>query len=423
MTTKVIMGTQWGDEGKGKITDIFAQSAEMVVRYAGGNNAGHTVIANGKKYALHLIPSGILNKDVINVIANGVVINPKALIEEMEMLIQNGVSLENLFISDRAVLIMPYHITLDKYQEEEKENKVGTTGKGIGPAYEEKCARTAIRMIDLLNINNLEQKVVKNAIKYNKRFQDYFRKDMINVYKMVEDILEYAVKLKPYIVDTSIMIDNAISSGMNVVFEGAQSAMLDLDYGSYPYVTSSNPGAAGVAHGAGIGPNKIQEVIGIAKAYTTRVGEGPFPTEQDNKIGELIRQEGQEFGVTTGRPRRCGYLDMVPIRLAIRTNGITSLIINRLDTIGCLDEVKICIGYQTENGFIKEWPADLELLENAIPVYRAIDGWDSDLSKYKTFKEMPNNLKAYIKIIEEECGCKVSMIGTGPTRNDIIEVI
>ncbi len=421
MSTKVIMGAQWGDEGKGKITDIFAQDADMVVRYAGGNNAGHTIVVENQTYALHLIPSGILKENVINVIGNGVVVNLAALVYEMQKLKEKDISLKNLVISDRAHIIMPYHIMLDKCQEEaKKENKVGTTRKGIGPAYEEKCARTSIRMVDLLDESRLRNKIIENTMRYNLYFKKIYEKEPLDVYDIVNETIMYAREIKSYITDTSILINNAIKKGKNIVFEGAQSAMLDIDYGSYPYVTSSNSGASGVSHGAGIGPNEINEVYGIAKAYTTRVGEGPFPTEQDNEIGKQIREEGNEYGVTTGRARRCGYLDIVPLKLAIRTNGITKLIINRLDTIACLDEVKICTGYIVNGKLIDEWPADLSILENAKPIYLTFDGWTKSLSNYDNYESMPTNLKRYVEAIETFCKCKVAFIGTGPTRKDII---
>jgi len=421
MSSAVIIGTQWGDEGKGKITDYLAEKADVVVRYQGGNNAGHTVELKDKRYKLHLIPSGILYKGKLCIIGNGTVIDPEALIEEINGLIRDGIDVSGLRISDRAHIIFPYHKKFDDLEENLKGHKdIGTTRKGIGPAYADKHERIGIRMCDLINKNVFEEKLRANLEKKNKILERIYGEKPYDFKEMLDRYLEYAEILRKYITDTSVVVYNAIKEGKKVLFEGAQGTLLDIDLGTYPYVTSSHPIAGGVCIGAGIGPTMIDRVIGVVKAYTTRVGKGPFPTELKDEIGNYIREKGYEYGTTTGRPRRCGWLDLVIIRYAIRVSGITDLAITKLDTLGGIDKIKICTAYRYKGDLIYDFPACLEMLAECEPVYEEFDGWDEDISGIRNYSELPYNCRVYLERIEELCETKISIMSVGPKRDQTI---
>lgn len=423
MSTKIVIGTQWGDEGKGKYIDILAQDSDLVVRFSGGNNAGHTIVANGNKYALHLVPSGILHPGKTCIIGNGVVVDPSVLISELRDLSQKGVNTENLLVSDRAHVIMPYHKVLDELQEKSRgDNSLGTTKRGIGPTYADKTERCGIRMCDLINEKVFREKVKSNLEIKNLIIEKVYGGEKLNADKIIEEYLEYANILRKQITDTNAILFDAIGSGKNILFEGAQATFLDLDFGTYPYVTSSNPVAGGVCVGAGIGPTYIDEVYGVLKAYTSRVGAGPFPTEQDNAIGDKIRELGFEYGTTTGRPRRCGWLDLVMIRYAARVNGLTALAINHVDTIGKLEKIKLCTSYKKDGAIIRHFPASLEELSKCEPVYEEFDGWDEDISNIRDYNSLPPNAKKYLSRIEEIVEVKVKLIGVGKERTNTIVV-
>jgi len=421
MSTLVIVGTQWGDEGKGKITDYLAEKADVVVRYQGGNNAGHTVEKGGVQYKLHLIPSGILYPDKICIIGNGVVIDPASLIDEIENLEKQGVSIENLKISDRAHIVFPYHIRQDELEELAKgKNDLGTTRKGIGPCYMDKSERIGIRVCDLIKPKVLEEKLKRNIEKKNKLFRDLYGVEGFDFDEMYKKYLEYAEKIKPFVTDTTVLLYDLIKSGKKVLFEGAQGTLLDLDLGTYPYVTASHPIAGGVTVGAGIGPTMIDEVIGVVKAYTTRVGKGPFPTELFDENGDFLREKGHEYGTTTGRPRRCGWLDAVILKYSVRVSGITHFALTKLDTLTGLKKIKICTGYRFKGEIITDFPASLEDLAQCEPVYEEFDGWEEDIQGAKTFDDLPYNAQKYIKRIEELIGIKAAIISVGPERNQTI---
>lgn len=423
MSTKIVIGTQWGDEGKGKYIDILAQDSDLVVRFSGGNNAGHTIVANGNKYALHLVPSGILHPGKTCIIGNGVVVDPGVLIGELRSLNEKGVNTDNLFISDRSHVIMPYHKVLDELQEKSRgTNSLGTTKRGIGPAYADKTERCGIRMCDLIDEKLFKEKVKSNLEIKNLIIEKVYGGEKLDADKIIEEYLEYAKILKKQITDTNFMLFTAISEGKNILFEGAQATFLDLDFGTYPYVTSSNPVAGGVCIGAGIGPTYINDVYGVLKAYTSRVGAGPFPTEQNNEIGDKIRELGFEYGTTTGRPRRCGWLDLVMIRYAARVNGLTALAINHVDTIGKIDKIKLCTSYKKDGALINHFPASLEELAKCEPVYEEFDGWNEDISDIRDFTSLPANAKKYLSRIEEVVGVKVKLIGVGKERTNTIVV-
>lgn len=418
MSTVVVVGTQWGDEGKGKITDYLAESAEVVARYQGGNNAGHTILIENKKYKLHLIPSGIFYSDKICVLGNGMVINPKALIEEINYIHENGFSTENLKISDRAHLIMPYHLLLDGLEEERKgANKIGTTRKGIGPCYMDKAARNGIRVADLMDAEEFERKLRHMVAEKNALIEQLYGAKGIDVEEILKEYLGYADIIRPYVTDTSVVLNDAIDQGKRVLFEGAQGVMLDIDQGTYPYVTSSNPIAGGVCIGSGVGPTKIHQVIGVAKAYTTRVGDGPFPTEQDNEIGNWIREKGNEYGTTTGRPRRVGWFDSVVVRHARRVSGITGLSINHLDVLTGLEKVKICTSYKYKGEVIEHYPSSLKVLFECEPVYEELPGWDEDISSAKSLDDLPENARHYLERLSQLTGIPISIFSVGPNRD------
>ena len=415
----VVLGAFYGDEGKGKIIDYLSKDVKYAVRFSGGNNAGHTIDVDGHKFAFHLIPSGILNKNVKAILGNGVVIDPKVLIEEINNLKANGYKVDNLYISDKAHLILPYHIALDEMQEDLRNNrKIGTTKRGIGPAYCDKFERCGIRMEDF--ISNKFKSYLKTNIK-NKNItlksHGYSEIDFDEVYK---EYKEYAKILKPYVCDTITMLHKAIKNKESILCEGAQATLLDVDFGSYPFVTSSNPTIGGVSTGTGIGARYINDVYGVIKAYSSRVGEGPYVTELKDEIGDKIRELGHEYGTTTKRPRRCGWLDIVALNYAIMINGITAIAMNHLDTIGKLDKIKLCVAYEYKGKKEEYFSTSLDFLENSTPIYEEFKGNFGDISKCKTFEELPNNAKEYIKRIEELTNTKVKFIGTGAGRNDII---
>lgn len=422
MSTVVIVGTQWGDEGKGKIVDFLTEKADMVARYQGGHNAGHTVVINNEKYILHLIPSGILHKGKKCVIGNGVVIAPDALISEIDGLKERGIDTDgNLLISKNAHVIMPYHTAIEKENENRKGNKkIGTTGRGIGPSYTDKIARHGIRMMDLLTPNVFREKLSANLTTINFLLENLYKTAPLKADEIYDEYMRYAERLSKYIADTDVIINNKMDSGENVLFEGAQGTLLDIDHGTYPFVTSSNTIAGGACTGLGVGPTKINKVLGIVKAYTTRVGEGPFPTELKNEIGESIRQKGGEFGATTGRPRRCGWLDMVILKYSIRVNGLTGIALTKMDILDGMDKLKICVGYKHNGRLYEEFPKETEVLENCEPVYEEVEGWKESTLGIKEFGRLPANAKRYIKKIEEMLKTEIQIISTGQKRDEII---
>lgn len=415
----VVLGTFYGDEGKGKIIDYLGSNADIAVRCSGGNNAGHTIEVNGIKFAFHLIPSGILNKGTIAVIGNGVVVDPKVLIEEMENLKEHGYSADNLRISDKAHIILPYHVEMDKLLEENRgNNKIGTTARGIGPAYCDKYERCGIRAEDLIS-DRFEELLTININNKNKIFEMYGH-ETVDLEKTLADYKEYAKILKPYITDTVTLIHNALDEGKKVICEGAQATLLDIDFGSYPFVTSSNPSIGGVCTGSGVGARDIGEVYGVLKAYSSRVGAGPYVTEQNNEIGDTIRELGHEYGTTTKRPRRCGWLDLVALKYAVRLNGITGLAVNHVDTIGKLDNIKLCVAYNCNGKETTDFSTNVDFLNNSYAVYEDFDGNFGDISNCKSFEELPDNAKKYLRRIEEFTGVPVKFIGTGAGREDMI---
>lgn len=420
----VVVGTQWGDEGKGKYIDILSEDADYVVRFSGGNNAGHTIVYDGMKFAMHLIPSGILRKNVTCIIGNGVVVDPKVLLSEISNLKEREIEMATLYVSDRAHMIMPWHIELDNLQEERRNKTgsgLGTTKRGIGPAYTDKAERSGIRMGDLMDAETFKQKVydvieIKNAI-----IEKVYGGNPLDADKIIEEYLAYAEQLKPYVRDVNAIIHRALEEEKTVLFEGAQATFLDLDFGTYPYVTSSNPIAGGVCTGAGVGPRMITSVLGVMKAYTSRVGAGPFVTELVDETGDKIRELGHEYGTTTGRPRRCGWLDAFMLKYAARINGLTGLCMNHLDTIGKLDTFKLCVGYKLDGKLIDYYPSNLKELERCEPIYEEFEGWkDIDISKMRRFESLPVEAKRYIRRIEEIIGVPIKYIGVGPGREQTI---
>jgi len=418
MSSVVVVGTQWGDEGKGKITDFLAEKAEVVARYQGGNNAGHTIVFNGKKYKLHLIPSGIFYKDKICVIGNGMVVDPTALVKELEYLHEFGVDTSNLRISDRAHVILPYHLKIDQVEEARKgANKIGTTGKGIGPAYMDKAARIGIRMADLLDRAEFEKKLSRNLEEKNRLFEKVYDTEGFTLESILDPYLEAAEIIRPYVVDTSVVLNDAIDAGRRVLFEGAQGVMLDIDQGTYPFVTSSNPVAGGVCIGSGVGPTKIHQVVGVAKAYTTRVGDGPFPTELLDATGDHIRETGKEYGTTTGRPRRVGWFDSVVVRHARRVSGITGLSLNSIDVLTGIPTLKICTAYNYKGQVVDSYPANLNTLADCEPIYEELPGWTEDITSCKTLEELPENARHYIERVSFLTGIPIAVFSVGPDRD------
>jgi adenylosuccinate synthase len=423
VSTVVVVGTQWGDEGKGKITDYLAERAEVIARYQGGNNAGHTIVFSGKKYKLHLIPSGIFYADKICVIGNGMVVDPQALVEELTYLHNHGVSTDNLRISDRAHVILPYHLKLDAVEEDSKgSNKIGTTKKGIGPAYMDKAARIGIRVTDLMNPPEFSKKLKRNLEEKNRLFEKVYEVEGFRLDTILEEYLKLAEIIRPYVCDTSVVLNDAIDSGRRVLFEGAQGVMLDIDQGTYPFVTSSNPVAGGVCIGSGVGPTKIHQVVGVAKAYTSRVGDGPFPTELQNEIGNRIREVGNEYGTTTGRPRRVGWFDSVVVRHARRVSGITGLSLNSIDVLTGIETIKICTAYIYKGEVLHHFPADLNMLAECEPVYEELPGWYEDITQVKGFADLPENARHYIERISTITGIPIAIFSVGPDRTQTIVV-
>ncbi|WP_392485945.1 adenylosuccinate synthase [Haloimpatiens sp. FM7315] len=425
MSSFVVLGAQWGDEGKGKMTDYLAETAEMVVRFQGGNNAGHTVEVGDKQYKLHLIPSGILYDNKVNIIGNGVVLDPEALFNEIEYLEGLGVKVtpEKLLISDRAQLIMPYHKVLDGLKEKKRgKNDIGTTGKGIGPCYTDKMERSGIRVCDLLEEDTFKEKL-QDALEIKNPFiTDVLGGEAFDFDEICEKYLNFAKKIRPFVTDTSVKVYDSIKASKKVLFEGAQGTLLDIDYGTYPFVTSSNTIAGGVCTGGGIGPTMVNSAIGIAKAYTTRVGKGPFPTELEDEMGAWLRDKGQEFGVTTGRARRCGWLDLVILKSSARVSGLTSFAVTKIDTLAGLDKIKVCVGYDLNGEVIDYFPASLKKLAQCKPIYEEFDGWDESIKDATTYEELPSNAKKYLKKIEEFTGVKVAIVSVGPKRNQTIRI-
>ncbi|ADU32535.1 adenylosuccinate synthase [Evansella cellulosilytica] len=418
MPSVVVVGTQWGDEGKGKITDFLSEQAELVARYQGGNNAGHTIVFNGKKYKLHLIPSGIFNGDKTCVIGNGMVIDPKALVEELKYLHDHEVDTSNLRISNRAHVILPYHLKLDAVEEDSKgANKIGTTRKGIGPAYMDKAARVGIRIADLLDKEVFEEKLAYNLKEKNRMFEKFYEVEGFKIEDILDEYYEYGQQFAKYVTDTSVVLNDAIDAGKRVLFEGAQGVMLDIDQGTYPFVTSSNPIAGGVTIGSGVGPSRINHVVGVSKAYTTRVGDGPFPTELNNEIGDRIREVGNEYGTTTGRPRRVGWFDSVVVRHARRVSGITDLSLNSIDVLTGIETLKICVAYKYKGEVIEEFPASLKVLAECEPVYEELPGWDEDITGVKSLHDLPKNALYYIERVSQLTGIPLTVFSVGPDRN------
>ena len=421
MKTVAVVGSQWGDEGKGKVIDFLATQADVVVRGQGGNNAGHTLVV-GKKFALRLIPSGILNPNTINVIGNGIVFDPKGFFEEIEMLESNGISTKNIKISDRAHIVFPYHKELDGLAEEARgDNKIGTTKKGIGPCYMDKTERSGIRVCDLMDKEIFAKKLKLQVDAKNKLVTGVYGKEaMFDFDEIYNEFIVYAEKMRPYVEDTTVIVYDAIKANKKVLFEGAQGTLLDLDLGTYPFVTSSHPTSGGFAVGAGVGPNMIKDVVGIVKAYTTRVGEGPFVTELFDETGERIRTQGREFGTVTGRARRCGWFDAVIVKYAARVNGITSISFMLLDVLTGFDKIKICTAYKMGDKIINNFPASLEDLAKCEPVYEELDGWNEDLTNIEKFEDLPENAKKYIARIEELIDVNIDLVSVGPNRTQTI---
>ena len=419
MSSVVVVGTQWGDEGKGKITDFLSEKAEYVARYQGGDNAGHTIQFGGETYKLHLIPSGIFSPEKLCIIGNGVVVNPKSLVTELAYLHERNITTDNLRISDRAHVILPYHIELDRLQEEAKgDKKIGTTIKGIGPAYMDKAARVGIRIADLLDREVFEERLRLNLEDKNRQFTKLYDANPMNFEEIFEEYYEYGQQIKQYVCDTSVLLNDALDNGKRVLFEGAQGVMLDIDQGTYPFVTSSNPLAGGVTIGSGVGPSKVTKVVGVCKAYTSRVGDGPFPTELFDEIGSRIREVGREYGTTTGRPRRVGWFDSVVMRHSKRVSGITNLCLNSIDVLTGLETVKICVSYRKKNGEeIRHYPASLVELGQCEPVYEELPGWTEDITGCRTLDELPIEAQNYVRRISELVGVKISTYSVGPDRN------
>jgi adenylosuccinate synthase len=423
MPAIVLVGAQWGDEGKGKATDLLGDRVDYVVRYQGGNNAGHTVVIGDESYALHMLPSGVLSPDVVPVIGNGVVIDPQVLLDEIDGLAERGVDCGKLLVSANAHLIMPYHRSLDKVSERYLgSSRIGTTGRGIGPAYADKIARVGIRVQDLFDPGILGKKLELVLRDKNQVFSKVYNRRGLDARVIAEEYERYAERLRPYVADTGLVLGQALDRGEVVLLEGAQATMLDVDHGTYPFVTSSSPTAGGACAGSGIGPTRISEVLGIVKAYTTRVGEGPFPTEQLGEKGEWLRKTGGEYGVTTGRARRCGWFDAVIARYSTRVNGITGYFLTKLDVLSGLDRVPVCVAYEVDGKRQAEIPMTQTEFHHAVPVYEYFDGWWEDVSKAQTFDELPVNARKYITAVEEMIGAPVCAVGVGPRRDQTLQL-
>ena len=421
MPAIVLLGAQWGDEGKGKATDILGDRVDYVVRYQGGNNAGHTVVIGDQKYALHLLPSGILSPNVVPVIGNGVVIDPAVLLEEIKGLNERGIDTSKLVISSNAHLITPYHRTIDKVSERFLgKAKIGTTGRGIGPAYADKISRIGIRVQDLFDESILQKKLESALKDKNQVLTKVFNRKDMQVSEILEEYLSYAEILRPYIADTALLLNKALESGKTVLLEGSQGTLLDVDHGTYPFVTSSNPTAGGACTGSGIGPTKIERVIGIVKAYTTRVGSGPFPTELENEDGEKLRTIGHEYGTTTGRNRRCGWYDAPIARFAVRINGLTDFFLTKLDVLTGWEKIPVCVAYEIDGKRVEEIPSSQTDFHHAVPIYEYLPGWTEDISKARSLSDLPKNAQDYVAYLEEISGAPMSAIGVGPGRDETI---
>ena len=417
MSSIVVVGTQWGDEGKGKITDFLAEQADVNARFSGGNNAGHTIQFGGETYKLHLVPSGIFYKDKLAVIGNGVVVDPVALLKELDGLNERGISTDNLRISNRAQVILPYHLAQDEYEERRRgDNKIGTTKKGIGPAYVDKAQRIGIRMADLLEKETFERRLKENIEYKNAYFKGMFNETCPTFDEIFDEYYAAGQRLKDYVTDTAKILDDANVADEKVLFEGAQGVMLDIDHGTYPFVTSSNPVAGNVTVGTGVGPTSVSKVIGVCKSYTSRVGDGPFPTELFDEDGHHIREVGREYGTTTGRPRRVGWFDSVVLRHSRRVSGITDLSINSIDVLTGLDTVKICTAYELDGEKITEYPANLDQLRRCKPIFEELPGWTEDITGCRSLDELPENARNYLERISELCGVHISIFSVGPDR-------
>lgn len=425
MPSVVVVGLQWGDEGKGKITDCLADRADLVARFQGGNNAGHTVVVGEEEFKLHLVPSGILYPGKLCVLGNGVVINPGVLLQELNGLRKRGIDISGMRISDRAHVIMPYHPILDQLDESSRIiGKIGTTGRGIGPAYVDKYARyDSIRMVDLLDQDTFKEKLAEIVRVKNKVLEQLYQEQGIDFQKIYEEYSSYADQLREYVTDTSVLINQALKVGKRVLFEGAQGALLDIDHGTYPFVSSSSPTAGGACIGAGVGPTRIDKVVGVIKAYSTRVGEGPFPTELPEELVSALRDgRGREYGVTTGRPRRCGWFDGVIGEYSVRVNGVNSLVVMKLDVLDGMETVKLCTGYQYRNSVLKEFPASLKVLAECTPIYEEMPGWRKETTQAKQFSDLPVQAQDYLKRISELSGAPISMVSVGWRRDETILV-
>ncbi|MCX6155179.1 MAG: adenylosuccinate synthase [Candidatus Kapabacteria bacterium] len=422
MSVTIVLGSQWGDEGKGKIVDMLSVDADIVARYQGGANAGHTIVIDGKQYILHLIPSGILNSKAICVIGNGVVIDPVALLDEIAMLESFGINVKNrLYISHKAHLIMPYHKLLDSASEKSKSNSaIGTTGRGIGPAYIDKARRIGIRIVDLLDRQTFLEKLTLNLKEKNDIFKKIYGYDELDSQSIITSYLDFDKKIDPYITDTTLFLYNAIKDGKKIIAEGAQGALLDVDHGTYPFVTSSNPTSGGACTGLGISPISIKKIIGVTKAYCTRVGNGPFPTELNDSTGEEMRRIGAEYGATTGRPRRCGWLDLVALKYSIMINGLTDIALTKSDVLNTFGEIKVCTDYIVDGKPLKTFPSDIPTLSNVEPKYTSFEGWQQSLEGIKIFDDLPQKAKEYFSFIESYTDTPISFISLSPDRNDTI---
>jgi adenylosuccinate synthase len=421
MPSVAIIGCQWGDEGKGRVVDLLSNRVDMVVRFQGGDNAGHTVVKGDDEFKLHLIPSGILYPDVICVIGNGVVLNPEVLIEELNDLESKGINTDNLRISSNAHLIMPYHIILDKAGEHRLgKSKIGTTHKGIGPVYADKALRMGIRAQDLQDLKIFKTKLEESLKLNNKIIEKIYGLKPLDTDEVFDKYRQYGDRIRKYIVNTTSLISEALDNNKKVMFEGAQGTMLDIDHGTYPYVTSSSTIAGGVCVGAGIGPSRLDEILGVAKAYTTRVGSGPFPTEESSKIGDYLREKGHEYGTTTGRPRRCGWMDAVILKYSIMINSIDSIALTKLDILSGLEKVKICTGYKYNGKIYHEMPCHQTILHKCTPIYEEYQGWDEDISRIKNFEDLPKQARDYIRNIEKIVKVTISMVSVGAERSKII---
>jgi len=424
LSNLVIVGTQWGDEGKGKIVDLLAEYADIVVRFQGGNNAGHTMVVDGKQFISHLVPSGILQKKRC-VIGNGLVVDPEVLIEELDKLKTMGInpSPDELMISEKAHVIMPYHKSIDLAREKKKgDKKIGTTGRGIGPSYEDKATRRGIRFVELIDLEVFKEKVTTILEEKNFYLKNYLSAETLDPEVIIEKYTQYAQRLAPHVTNISVAIDEAIKDGKQVLFEGAQGTHLDIDHGTYPFVTSSNTVSGNACNGAGVGPKEISGVIGIVKAYTTRVGRGPFPTELFDKTGDFIQEKGAEFGATTGRKRRCGWLDTVILKNAVRLNGLTGITITKLDVLGGLKSLNICTSYEFEGKVVKDFPAGLKVLAGCKPILETLPGWSEDISGIRRIEDFPENAKNYLRRIEELIETPIDIVSVGPGREETIVI-